>query len=210
MTDRPIIMSGPMVRALLAGTKTQTRRVLKPELQDAFTKAGEGILRRFPHQQGTGWKAGDRLWVRESWQTHCDMDAVSPRDLPTGAAVQYPATYDGWVSKFRSPLHMPRWASRLTLLVREVRVERLQDITEADAMAEGIGQQADGMWVWPGHEGAGFHTAVGAYDALWTELHGRSGPAAWSGNPWVSVLRFRPIPQNIDTLDPDTLSTKDA
>jgi hypothetical protein len=155
MADKPIIFSAPMVQALLDGRKVQTRRTVQNLTFDPISQmwrfggVNSALLFRSEDQvksrtdgvvsaKAAAYRKGDRLWCRENWQTHCDMDHITPRDLPHDAAVQYPATYDGWVSRVRPSIHMPRWASRLTLIVTDVRVERLQDISEADAQAEGI------------------------------------------------------------------------
>jgi len=141
--DRPIIFSAPMVRALLAGRKTQTRRVIKPQPQ---CEKPELITR------GIRFAKGDRLWVRESFNP--EVYELDGGDMPTeGPKLLYRADgypYNGWIDPdtderhdecpWTPATHMPRWASRLTLDVTDVRVERLQDITETDAEAEGAYQ----------------------------------------------------------------------
>lgn len=160
--ERPIIFSGPMVRAILEGTKTQTRRAIKPQPDTTYN--GEpywhiGGLRWRPSGQPPAGnnpircpygKPGDRLWVKETWNT------VNPDGKPTsvlykadGATIYqpFPSAEAGWkaeqdaealnASRWNSPLFMPRWASRITLEVIEVRAHRVQEITEADAQAEG-------------------------------------------------------------------------
>lgn len=151
MADRPIIFSSPMVRALLAGTKTQTRRLLKPQPGD--------MDRPFAMEDGTWhvtdsrgcnmsplpvrYAVGDRLWVREAF-----IGARGYDDDPPSRFGNKPIWYcaDGapdrekwWhlSNRLRPSIHMPRWASRLTLTVTEVRVQRLQEISEEDAIAEG-------------------------------------------------------------------------
>lgn len=196
MTDKPIIFSAPMVRALLAGTKTQTRRVLKPQpvwdngalgIEDkagrwifcANTERGfaEGLPRsRFKMP----YAPGDRLWVREAWAS----DGM--------VGVRYYATDDVHeLRRKRSPIHMPRWASRLTLLVTDVRVQRLQEISRGDAMEEGcpFANMADGPnprdW----------------YRDIWNSIH---GPDAWDANPWVAAISFTVHRCNIDTMEEGT------
>ena len=201
MTDRPIIFSGPMVRALLAGTKTQTRRILPPDLQAAFDRAGEGIVRRHPKQQGIGWDKVRRMWVREAWaHDGPDLETVRARfeDALGGAGYgpYYRATETAPDTlSWRSPIHMPRWASRLTLTVTEVRIQRLQDISEEDARAEGAPRllmDDDGGFY---EHGDGQHRI--GFAGLWSHLH---GPASWDANPWVAAISFTATPANIDSL----------
>ncbi|WP_298164999.1 hypothetical protein [Novosphingobium sp.] len=258
MTTKGIIFSAPMVRALLAGTKTQTRRLLTSARvfgtphAPAFTLKGEAMVRalqgadRFRHLGGdgwlweadafewqapaerTGWMAhigyapGDRLYVREAWACHWATNDQKPRDIdPTLWSVRYaadehirPAAKDGsralpkQFTKGRPSIHMPRWASRLWLDVTEVRVQRLQDISEADAIAEGIerGRHPDTGEVegWRDyetihegrHKGAAHPHAIipyaepwRSYSSLWDELHTDPG-TRWADNPWVVAYSF--------------------
>ncbi len=215
MADRPIIFSAPMVRALLReiaapGTgKTQTRRTLK-------MKAARQTLN--PRIEDPRYRVGDRLYVREHWRCPSKHDATAPRDLtPRSMTVAFEAggsianqdsrddwrpssaSYTGadWMGRFRQAMHMPRWASRLTLIVTDVRVQRLHDCSEADAMAEGIEKIGDGEFL--PHRLAGYwsRTALLAYGRLWDEIN---GPGAWAQNPWVAAYTFRPIHVNIDQI----------
>lgn len=140
---------------------------------------------------------GDRLWVREAWRTTGDggrCDDMAPRELQPyqvwyeadGAA---PA--DECVGKYRPSMFMPRWASRITLEVTGMRVERLQEIGEADAIAEGIEQTSDGFSVDGGRH---FHAASArmSYASLWDSLNDARG-YSWDGNPWVWVVEFKRI-----------------
>jgi hypothetical protein len=179
MKERPILFSGAMVKALLAGRKTQTRRVLFN--QRAYD------LDKCPYGQ-----PGDRLWVRETWQ-HSNHP-YGPYD--EDCMVFYRADFlgdvhgpDGEKSSegryrfWRPSIHMPRVASRLTLEITGVRVERLQEISDADCIAEGT----------PGGHGAipGYlynATPLEHYHWLWNDINGRG---AWEINPWVWVLKFR-------------------
>jgi hypothetical protein len=226
VTERPILFSAPMVRALLDGHKTQTRRILKavPPKPEASChprhqqKQPEPYLDSYcsnyarrdasnPRGMSQDWcwwqvddrqclptfkvayVPGDLLWIRETWQTHCDMDHITPRDLPADTAVQYPATYDHWVSRNRPGIHMPRWASRISLLVTGVRIERLQDISEEDAKAEGVswddGEQEEYVrkWGYP-------QTAKARFADLWESIN---GPGSWDANPWVVAVTFERI-----------------
>ena len=181
MKERPILFSGPMVRALLAGTKTQTRRVVKklPITLNRETNSlevdGENIANgRFAKLVACPYgQPGDRLWVRETFGHFERNDNFTP-----GCEVFYRA--DGEcleIKPWRPSIHMPRWASRITLEITSVRVERLQDISEADAIAEGV-------YTDPAR------SAYDAYAQLWDEIN---GPGSWAANPWVWVLELRRI-----------------
>lgn len=225
MTDRPIIFSVPMVRALLDGRKTQTRRLLKlagriPEYigpkgcmddptcwgwenSDGGYITVEGDDKDHPPGWRNGWRdwsgafaPGDRLYVREAYRCNgwaTDLATIFYRasvgDGYTAMCEQYPVagkkalTVDG---KWRPSIHMPRWASRLTLTVTEVRVQRLQEISEADAVAEGVSDK------WSDSRRYGF-------SALWDSLH---GPEAWDANPWVVAVSFDVALRNIDAVTP--------
>ena len=194
MKERPIIFSGPMVRAILAGTKTQTRRVVKFKPWHQIEEREDGSPWPWMYDDDRAadhWlpcpygQAGDRLWVRESF---CDA-----RQAAAGR-VLYRASGDtacGW----KPSIHMPRFASRITLEITSVRVERLQDISEADAAAEGVTPKWE-----PGCSGRlmealggfSFRPAASAYADLWESLH---GTGAWDANPWVWVVEFKRINQ---------------
>ena len=158
------------------------------------------------HRLYPPWEIGDRIWVRESWRATDTFNGWKPGDIPSHNTPFYEATPTGdsipELGPLRSPIHMPRWASRLTLIVESVRVQRLQDISDGDARAEGISvlplQDADDPSAWwqsdPGEHQA--RTPVGSYRLLWGSLH---GPGAWSLNPWVAAIGFRVIRANIDS-----------
>jgi hypothetical protein len=178
--ERPMLFSAPMVRALLAGTKTQTRRVATPK------RSIEPMTDECPYGQ-----PGDRLWVRERFQPLL-ADGVEIYDANwktgQGYAIGYPATDgiqeyidadDNLGSACKPSIHMPRWASRITLEVTGVRVERLNDISEVDALYEGV-TRASTATVFCGY--------VDAYAALWDQIN---GAGAWAANPWVWVMEFR-------------------
>jgi hypothetical protein len=212
MTDRPILFSAPMVRALLNGTKSQTRRIIKPQptayglvpLGDAMINAAEWETR-----QGGRIRiaAGDRLWVRESWKPHSTFDHLAPRDMPE-STVFYLADdkYSPSGSRGRPGIHMPRWASRITLMVTEVRVERLQDISREDSIAEGIEPHHAGWMPYSttffeadGVTPASYHTDPReSYRQLWNKINGFG---AWDANPWVVAYTFTAHPHNIDELE---------
>ena len=205
MTEKPILFSAPMVRAIMAGTKTQTRRLVKPQpsaelLSDyAEIRATRGSDRTdaqmlsdcLPCPYGT---PGTRLWVRETWMPDaprngewndtafygCGMSPLS--DIPECYRKPwhclYRATWDGCeLVGWKPSIHMPRWASRITLEVTGVRVERLQDISTRDCWAEGIPSSPD---VDPVHE----------YQELWESINGHG---SWQANPWVWVVEFRRV-----------------
>jgi hypothetical protein len=216
MTDRPIIFSAPMVRALLAGRKTQTRRLLKPQpvwSASCGDRDGSwsGLTSRFA--------GGDRLLVREAFNVFSmsqDGEEAWPvQPLPTAEEyreVEEAAVRGRWLVDYastadddgpwRPSIHMPRWASRLTLPVTDVRVQRLQDITEDDALAEGVCPHPRGGFHMPGvdHPNREFpylsrSTPRGMFAALWDTLH---GPGAWEDNPWVVAISFTVHHGNID------------
>lgn len=166
MADRPILFSAPMVRALLAGTKTQTRRLL-PMKKGAQLR---GQLR---------FAMGDRLWVKETW-THTGIGVWTIADARSGISAGRPAyradePIEG--AKYWPSLFMPREFSRLTLHVTEVRIQRVQEISREDEVAEGVE---------PGE----------FYDMLWDSLNAKRAP--WASNPWVVALTFTVEHANID------------
>jgi len=184
--SKPILFSGPMVRAILEGRKTQTRRVVKPQpvggdriVYDTFNE--EFVVGRMRDSENAWTKlrprfeVGSEMWVRETWNG------------TQGEGVAYRATepqMDG--EPWRPSIFMPRWASRLTLTVKDVRVERLQDISEADAIAEGVswpdGAQDQNVRKWGVPQ-----TARMAYADLWESIN---GTGSWDANPWVWVYVF--------------------
>lgn len=223
MADHPILFNAPMIRALLReidapGTgKTQTRRIIKPDTRairegDIIVRWGPDIGGKFERFRPR-FRLGDRLWVRETWRAPFQYDTRKPSDVPSTSVIAYEAGEDGihLSGKLRPCLHMPRWASRLTLYVTEVRVERLQDISEADAIAEGIERDRaagiPGAWGWHdylrGDEIAKRHFADPreSYRTLWGSIN---GPGTWDEKPWVAAYTFVPRIGNIDTL-PATL-----
>jgi hypothetical protein len=210
VTDRPILFSAPMVRAILAGTKTQTRRAVKlpKPLHPHFggraplmlAHDDEGIelylhSRVLPRaiRSPYGTK-GDRLWVREAWRIAGDSDGDT-LDMFDRDDVQYRADDDqGYIDRYRPSIHMPRRFSRITLDVTGVRVERLQSISADDAKAEGISEFIGG-WICkeatddkPLQAGS---TPQEGYLHLWESIN---GPGSWGANPWVWVVEFKRCP----------------
>jgi hypothetical protein len=196
MRERPILFSGPMVRAILDGTKTQTRRVARPK------RSIEPMTDECPYGA-----PGDRLWLRETWQYAdwtedgqpfvryaadnavriCEGAGEGETLVDVWAQLSAEANYsiDGKAAdrRWRPSIFMPRWASRLTLTITDVRVERLIEISEADAIAEGIARA--GRWYQPGS----FGTARAAYKQLWNSLNASRG-YGWLENPFVWVVSF--------------------
>ncbi len=189
--EKGVIFSAPMVKALFAGTKTQTRRVLKLPNGGTFSHVdpggtiwgpgpyvkyrrvvdGDELVNRCHCPYGY---PGDRLWVRETWAPH------DPAMLPN--KTYYAADHPEWrtgedIDRWRPSIHMPRSRSRITLEIADVRVQRLQDISEEDARAEGVTTPL--RWH-PAH--------VLAFSALWDEIH---GDGAWDANPYVWALTFK-------------------
>lgn len=215
MRDRPIIFSAPMVRAMLDGRKTQTRRVLKPLKREGpgyvmwpvYGHANAGLRRCGSSPQpdrAAPYAAGDRLWVREAWQglTFGDYRPTKTQPCELRFAATDPCAdldADTRGHPWRPSIHMPRWASRLTLLVTEVRVQLLQEISEADAKAEGVWCDTNGWvdYLFPGTQCC--PTAAQSFSTLWDSLH---GPGEWDVNPWVAAITFTIHPGNIDTLEP--------
>lgn len=196
MTDKPILFSAPMVRALLEGRKTQTRRILNPQPGDDIDNAGdcETIIDMATGQEiHARFAVGDRLYVREEWFTTPAYDDLAPSEMGGDEPLRYKAddaTFN-WteadgsrVGRRRAGMHMPRWASRLTLTVTEVRVERLQECSEVDAVQEGVTLIDESC-----------EDPVEAYAALWNSIN---GAGAWEANPWVAAVTFTVEQRNID------------
>jgi hypothetical protein len=194
MKERPILFSAPMIRAILAGTKTQTRRVVKPQPEHPhfggraplmLALDDEGI-ELYLHSRVLAQaircpygKVGDRLWVRE---TFLDLGAIYLYRAEAHAEDERALVARG--QPWRPAIHMPRAASRITLEVTEVRVERLQHISEADAIAEGVN-------VHPDHHGkpqTSLYSPVQAYRDLWEQINGLG---SWEANPWVWSVHFK-------------------
>lgn len=193
MTERGILFSGAMVRALLDGSKTQTRRPVKgidpDRLGETTSKAQWAkVNREAPESFGARYfcpygQPGDRLWVRETWAPHPDFPETARRAV---YRADPECKYD--VDRWRPSIHMPRWASRILLEIVSVRVERLQDISDQDAIAEGIGLNpcAAGVYL----TGTDETMPHAAYRILWQQIN---GAGSWDANPFVWVIEFRRI-----------------
>lgn len=223
MTDRPIIFSAPMVRALLEDQKTQTRRLFwtRKDLPPPHTIAPDlgFYICRWPsgmrHDVNPRHQLGDRLWVRENVRFEQVFDDHKPTDLPNGEIVARHYEADGarafWKydhlpqGKIRPSIHMPRWASRITLEVIDTRIERLKDISEVDAIAEGCRPFFDAanpvQVPCPNGDTMEMEPLKGpreAFENLWDSLN--ADRASWNNNPWVSAYTFKVIKQNVDRL----------
>lgn len=228
MTDRPILFSAPMIRAILDGRKTQTRRIVKPQPAPHETWDWSWPVLRPGVTPGTRicWRndvqpnlypycphghRGDRLWVRETVQAFANADGTDRiRYLADGAEAGHENTREGaerWMDLYHyrkqksakvPAIRMPRWASRITLEITEVRVERLQAISEADALAEGIieydpTEEDPAEYAWDEERGRGeiFWEAAHAFKSLWRSIN---GAGSWDANPWVWAISFRRAP----------------
>lgn len=207
MKDRPILFSGQMVRALLDGRKTQTRRMVKPQFAHDAIPCEMGATNERGHQisghSGVWWcdaegnqenavrcpygQPGDRLWVRETW---AQPDRRSAGFSPYIYAADW-KEQDRPKHRWKPSIHMPKAAIRILLEVTGVRVERLQDISEADAIAEGCTKNHNNYF-WGGPHKAGglkqMATARQAYQDLWESINGTE---SWDANPWVWVVEFK-------------------
>lgn len=220
MKERPILFSAPMVRAILDGTKTQTRRIISPRPQVAWQLKSCGILTceahslhaeqvaifdrldglnqpyKFPYGQ-----LGDQLWVRETWRW-ADAGECGSSEYDVNAASGYEYRADGCgdeETKWKPSIHMPRLASRIQLEITGIRVERLQDISEDEAIAEGVFKKVEdgyglGDIVETIDGGEAIYLSRGQarfeYRHLWESIN---GAGSWDANPWVWVIEFRRI-----------------
>jgi hypothetical protein len=223
-----------MIVALLAGRKTQTRRVLKGNAPECpplcYGTIPCGICGVDPR-----YAPGDRLWVRENWRVGAWNEdraqiAVDYCDGPRTEWLTDPTDHDGdkfnklWISssdepydkgiepdddgnhrwkpgesplRWRPSIHMPRWASRLTLIVEAVKVERLQAISREDAIAEGCDSPLVGTEPPPPGPGVYLADERTSFAILWNSIN---GPTAWATNPWVVAVSFRVVRGNIDKI----------
>jgi hypothetical protein len=225
MKERGMIFNGEMVRALLDGRKTQTRRIMKVQPEPSKSRPGdfwfsskklESMVHVSDLAPGNSpivdchlffqehccpfGAVGDRIWVREAFRVHSRAtDAAtlvykaSERNSWTEqthrvpvAVCNKPATPEKWTPS----LHMPRWASRITLEITDVRVERLNSISESDAIAEGLERYNDDGIIYYGPFGRGDCRPEVAYRDLWLSIYGAE---SWQANPWVWVIKFKRI-----------------
>ena len=195
MKEHPILFSAPMVRAILDGRKTQTRRVMKPQpvlcdgmwdwkdcqwMDDGIGFPASGIIDHSPYGV-----PGDRLWV---WEAFCKCDRTD--EFTTMCFRAEDDTCDD--AKWTPSIHMPRWASRIILEVIGVRVESLQDISEKDAKAEGVESYSDDGVIYYGEFGKGDCRPDREFSRLWDSINAKRG-FSWKSNPWVWVIEFERI-----------------
>lgn len=239
MRERGMIFNADMVRAVLNGSKTQTRRIIQSAAKNMQARGHEVISHRAPGDKWYGdyvysmrdrsgvWQdftneqflakcpfgvVGDRLWVRE---TFCPVNDDGEKWIDYRATPRYEQSHPaGWDCEPKDPealkwspsIHMPRWASRITLEIIGVRVERLQSINEHDAIAEGLAEiskdgrvykygipDLDGYpgtddFGWPWHEWERY--PISAYSKLWRSIYGEE---SWQANPWVWVIEFKRV-----------------
>lgn len=223
---KPILFSAPMVLALLAGRKTQTRRIISPQPpgvecrrlhEVVWGEAAEKLSS--PKRRARAWAGftdsrapesiayygcpyglpGDLLWVREAWRTQSKVqDRLLPAEMCGRGyeVVLYNADHD-WsldktVGRTRAAMHMPRWASRITLRITDVRVQRLKEISSADAIAEGFSAYANSATI-----DCDTPDPRDDFAASWDAIHGHG---AWESNPWVWALTFDVYKKNFDEL----------
>lgn len=193
MKEHPINLKAQEVRAILKGRKTQLRRFVLPHsIEQARCPFGQ---------------VGDRLWVREPWRAGRGYDGMAPSCMPQFAKTWFLADIEhdqrDHIGRTRPATHLPRWASRILLEITGVRVERLQDISESDALDEGItfeevivGAYCDGVGhceEWGGRyffdDGfdEGYEDYVDAYAEMWSKINDIK---TWGENPWVWVIEF--------------------
>lgn len=224
---KSMLFSGPMILRLLDGTKTMTRGVIKPQpelkpdllptavergyclcvkIHDACTRymGSQNFIEEFcPHP------VGSLVWCKETWAKRVDTKDGSPkakhyllyRADTDPDAVRDPNNWHSWGGKWKPSIFMPRWASRITLEIVAVKVERLRDISEEDAKAEGVQSQwSDDQGETPGRfvyfteaDGLmkGYGKARDAFGNLWDSINGKSNP--WKSNCWVWVYSFKRI-----------------
>lgn len=197
MNEHPILFSTEMVQAILTGRKTQTRRVVKSELiiEQAEFECGnrpnviqsEPSLQYWTENSCPFGQVGDRIWVRE---THAFIpktayrasnidQIINPNDQETVAIFKAGFDLSQTGIKWKPSIHMPRWASRLQLEITNIRIERLNDISEDDAIAEGMIADDD-------------YCAEEYFSKLWNEINGWD-EKGWNANPWVWVVEFKVI-----------------
>lgn len=212
MKERGMIFNSEMVRALLDGRKTQTRRIMKnqpagdyPDTPALVRSVGSGFQWHGHYGESSIFSCpfgavGDRIWVRETFGD-CGVRLVYRADTDDGAKCK--------VKRWTPSIHMPRWASRILLEITDVRVERLNSISDADCIAEGIipvpKDRDDDHQFWRDYHLSGdgtfcVYSPRESFESLWRSVRGKSfeqeedtGPGSWHANPWVWAITFRHI-----------------
>ena len=205
--EHPILFSTPMVKAILDGRKTQTRRILKfPQPLDILPMVKpdkDGFVALMTRNPNHGQiikcrysNVGDKLWVRESWASQHKYDHLPPRLIPHDANIHFATSEQLGGLMHRPSIFLPRWASRLTLEITEIRVQRLQEITQQDAIQEGVlfmGGMADNWddapWCASLKDQEPMKYPSAAYGRLWDTINGKTHP--WESNPWVWAISFK-------------------
>lgn len=198
---KPILFNSEMVRAVISGRKTQTRRIIKKQPHGVawFLRAKEWLFPNVnPHTSAVCpfGEVGKRLWVRETWAHHkLAINSRTDDEGPFVYAADTMAEQHRLGDKWKPSIHMPRCASRITLEVTGVRVERLQDISEADALAEGVSklQDASGTNKYTikiGDLHINAPTAAEVFKLLWWHIY---GDESWDVNPWVWIVEFKRV-----------------
>ena len=205
--EYPILFSAPMVRAILDDRKTQTRRVVEPQPKpidecdhgDTFIEGGELRMLRdagagldeYPVRCPFG-QPGDTLWVRETFAWSGDSSIpTSERIAKDTPWYRADGKYDSPATKWRSAIHMPRWASRITLLVKVVRVERLQEISGKDILAEGVTCPKHHTDALEHYCDGNCEHLADAFAVLWDSINAKKHP--WASNRWVRVVEFERV-----------------
>ncbi|WLW59870.1 hypothetical protein RA224_21885 [Achromobacter aegrifaciens] len=209
MRELPILFTGPMVRAILAGNKLQTRRMKALEYFSRPENDPDGwwcarisdgyaymVYKQSPHERAVRCpygQPGDRLWVRETWAFGIHAMAARRDDEGPFVYAADGTTQGRLGDRWRPSIHMPRHASRLMLEITGVRVERLNDISEADARAEGCPFTWDGKQYEPPPPEVDSWQGYGraSFSLLWSQIN---GPDSWTTNPWVWVVEFEQVP----------------
>ena len=229
--SHPILFSAPMVNAILAGRKKQTRRAIKPQphqvgtdlwtwpgaAQHSISQVSEHRLRFNLISRCPYGRIADDLWVRETWATAKCCDSEQPANIETPHGYGWPVWYsaDGACAirngfdfdggpgfatqgRKRPAIHMPRWASRITLRIVDIRVERLQEITAVDAMAEGLEFKCEPGGARTIYKDYLFPNCwhvdpVQSFASLWDSINKNIPGHTWADNPWVHAITFRKV-----------------
>ena len=206
MTERGMIFNGEMVRAILDGRKTQTRRIIKDctvgrDPISKFIQIGKKFIGCYPEDVPELIREccpygvpGDRIWVRETW---AEAGASAPdlklyrANYPSHVPTHYENVPPAEDVRWTPSIHMPRWASRILLEITDVRVEQLKSTSEEEARSEGVAQLREGFWKhyqpgWTQHQ----LSARGSFTTLWESIYGFG---EWDRHPWVWAIEFKRI-----------------
>ena len=201
MKEHPILFNSAMVRAVLDGRKTQTRRVIKPQADHRGYRWVAGRLENWHGRRVHGpiYEVGDRLWVRESmrWNAESVNYYYTADSMGVGNAIfdRLATLQTSRPTGLKSvpSIHMPRWASRILLEITDVRRQMVQEISEEDAIAEGIDGEGS-QWATHCEDDAAYKsTPRKAFMYLWDSINGKKPGLSWVYNPWVQSVSFRRI-----------------